>query len=167
MGDIHRRNFLGEAAGLATAVASFAVPAAAADAGPSPAFSNRAHFFAPPRVKDSLIRCFRDVLGAGLPALLNAPGLAEPIVAFRFPGGGSVSIEFTEDAPDEQRARRGAWLEIWSSDPAALKRRILDAGLAQVSYPATNTFYFAAPGGQIFGVVSARNPSAGELRTGK
>jgi hypothetical protein len=96
---------------------------------------------------------------------LNAPGLAEPILAFRFPGGGSFSVEFTEDALDEQRVRRGAWLEIWSDDPAALKRKILDAGLPQVTHPATNTFYFAVPGGQVLGVVPGRNPSSGELRT--
>ena len=38
-------------------------------------------------------------------------------------------------------------------------------GSFPVTYPATNTFYFAAPGGQVFGIVPARNPSAGELLT--
>jgi hypothetical protein len=127
--------------------------------------SNRVHLYARPAVKEKLAWCFSTVLGCGAPLSLNAVGLAEPILAFRFPGGGSLSIEFTDDALDETQARRGAWLEIWASDPAALKATILAAGLPQVHYAATNTFYFAAPGGQVFGVVSARQPSAGELRT--
>jgi hypothetical protein len=164
MVSVNRRNFLGQGIAIATTAASLGTLRAATDDGPGLAFGNRAHIFAPPKVKEKLVWCFSDVLGCGQPLSLNAPGLAEPILAFRFPGGGSFSVEFTEDALDENRARRGAWLEIWSSDPAALKRKILDAGFRQVTYPATNTFYFAAPGGQVLGVVSGRNPSKGELR---
>lgn len=165
MNNVNRRSFLGRGIAITTAAASLGALKAIPDDGPGLAFGNRAHIFVSPKVKDKLIWCFSEILGCGQSVSLNAPGLAEPILAFRFPGGGSFSVEFTEDALDEQRARRGAWLEIWSSDPAALKRSILDAGLPQVTYPATNTFYFAAPGGQVLGVVSGRNPSAGELRT--
>ena len=129
------------------------------------AFGNRAHIFAKPAVKEKLIWCFETVLGCGAPMSLRAPGLAEPIVAFRFPGGGSLSVEFTEDALDEAQMRRGAWLEVWSDDVAGLKKKVLEAGLMQVTYPATNTFYFTAPGGQILGIVSGRHPSAGELKS--
>ena len=165
MSSVNRRNFLGRGIAMATTVASLGALEAAPGEGPDLAFGNRAHIFASPKVKDKLIWCFSDVLGCGPPISLNAPGLAEPMLAFRFPGGGSFSVEFTEDALDAQRVRRGAWLEIWSNDPAALQRKILDAGLPQVTYPATNTFYFAAPGGQVLGVVPGRNPSSGELRT--
>lgn len=151
----NRRVFLGAAAAAASALA--------ADSGL--AFSNRTHIFARPSVKEKLTWCFTTVLGCGTPVSLNAPGLSEPILAWKFPGGGSLSVEFTEDALDERQARRGAWLEIWSRDPAMLKKTILDAGLPQIHYGPTNTFYFVAPGGQVLGVVSAGNPSAGELRT--
>jgi len=165
MKTMDRRNFLGRGIAIAATAASLGTLRAAPEEGPGLAFGNRAHIFASPKVKEKLIWCFSEVLGCGQPMSLNAPGLTEPILAFRFPGGGSFSVEFTEDALDENRARRGAWLEIWSNDPAALKRRILSAGLTQVTYPATNTFYFAAPGGQVLGVVSGRNPSSGELRS--
>ena len=164
MSRVDRRNFIGLVIASSAGTSPASLKLLAEDR-PGLAFSNRAHIFALPKVKEKLLWCFRDVLGCGTPASLNAPGLAEPILAFRFPGGGSFSVEFTETALDEQHARRGAWLEIWSDDPEALKRKILDAGLPQVSYPATNTFYFAAPGGQVLGIVSGRNPSAGELRT--
>jgi hypothetical protein len=127
------------------------------------ALGNRAHFTARPELRDKLISCFSTVLRCGPPASLVAPGLAEPILAFRFPNGGSVSIEFSETALDEAAARRGAWLEIQTDDPDGLKRRILEAGLPRVEYAATTTFYFAVPGGQVFGVIDQRRLS-GEIR---
>ena len=153
---VNRRAFLGSAAATATS-------ARGAESGL--AFSNRTHIFAHPSVKEKLTWCFTTVLGCGMPVSLNAPGLSEPILAWKFPGGGSLSVEFTEDALDEPQARRGTWLEIWSGDPATLRKTILDAGLTQVHYGPTNTFYFVVPGGQVLGVVSGENPSAGELRT--
>jgi len=159
----NRRKFIARSIGVAAATSTYQTAASAEQI--MPAFGNRAHIFAPPDVKDDLIRCFSVVLGCGAPIALQAPGLAQPILAFKFPGGGSLSVEFTEDALDLQRARRGAWMEIWSGDPAALKKRVLAAGFAEVNYPATNTFYFAAPGGQVLGIVSARNPAGGELKT--
>jgi hypothetical protein len=125
-------------------------------------FSNRAHIIVSPRFKEALIKCFSQVLALGEPLWLKVKG-QEPMAAFAFPGGGSVSIEFGDHALDEATVRRGAWLEIRSDNPPALKQRILEAGLPKVTHPATNTFYFAAPGGQVFGVVSI-NPSSGELR---
>ena len=160
----NRRSFVRRSIGVATAAVAAGVSQSRAEGPNAPGVGNRFHIFASPKVKQDFIRCFSTVLGCGAPVSLNAPGLAEPILAFKFPGGGSVSVEFTEDALDEQKARRGAWIEIWSDDPGALKKRILDAGLPQVIYPATNTFYFGAPGGQVVGVVAARNPSSGELR---
>jgi hypothetical protein len=152
----HRRNFL--LSGLATA-------ALAEASTPGLAFSNRTHIFAKPVFKEKLGWCFSTILGCGTAMSLKAPGLTEPILAWRFPAGGALSVEFTDDALDEKQARYGAWLEIWSSDPDALKSKILEADLPQVHYPATNTFYFAAPGGQVIGIVSGTNPSAGELKS--
>lgn len=153
--DPTRRTFLAAAAVL---------PLAAEESKPSLAFSDRAHLIAHPSAKDKLIHCFSTVLGCGDPMTMRAPGLAEPLVAFRFPNGGSVSIEFRDDALDEDTLRRAAWLEIRAGDPAAVQNRVVDAGLAQIHHPATNTFYFVAPGGQVFGIVPAQNPGAGELK---
>jgi hypothetical protein len=162
MTNTNRRSFLGCI--TAAAASAVALPAAAEESTPILAFSDRAHIFARPNVKEKLTWCFSVVLGCGAPTSLNAPGLSEPMLAFRFPSGGSLSVEFTEDALGEQYVRRGAWLEVRSNDPAALKKKVLDAGLSQIQYPATNTFYFVVPGGQVLGIVSARNPSAGEMK---
>jgi uncharacterized protein YciI len=117
--------------------------------------SNRAHLFVRPRHKEALTRCLTTVLGCAAPLRLDAPGLAEPVLAFEFPDGGSVSVEFTGDAPDEPEARHRAWLELRSDDPPALRERVLGAGLPEVRHFGHN-FYFALPGGQVVGVAAAR-----------
>lgn len=65
-------------------------------------------------------------------------------------------MEFTEEALEEGRARRGAWLEMGANDPSALKKPILDAGLPEVKYLGNGHFYFAAPGGQVLRILPAR-----------
>jgi hypothetical protein len=123
---------------------------------PMVAMGNRAHILVRPDVKGALTECLGSVLGCGAPAMLNAPGQREPMLAFRFPDGGSVSFEFSDNAPDEQQARRGAWLELQTDDVEALTAKVVAAGLPQLHHPATPTFYFALPGGQVFGIVPRR-----------
>jgi hypothetical protein len=112
---------------------------------------SRAHIFAPPHLRAELIWCFGTVLGCGEPASIPLPGVAEPVLGFRFPNGGSLSIEFTDDAPDSQPPHGGAWLELQTDDSAALRDKVLAAGLPQITH-AGHDFYFAAPGGQVFSV---------------
>jgi hypothetical protein len=109
--------------------------------------SNRVHFFAPPAAQAALTQFFTELLGC--PAAL-LPGSS--ILLVRFPNT-SLSVDFTADALDEQQARRGAWLELTTDDPAALEAKVLAAGLPLVAYP-TGRFYFQAPGGQVFGIAA-------------
>lgn len=150
---VSRRRYLTAAGGAVLAGALNPPPAKADQV--NNAVSNRVHILVRPSLKEKLTACFADTLGCGAPLQLAAPGKPEPLLAFRFPAGGSISIEFTEDALDEKQARRGAWLEVKSDDPAALKKRILDAGLERIEYWATNNFYFVVPGGQVFGISQA------------
>ena len=148
--EISRRSCLGAAALAATA--------GAVEADPQIGLTNRAHFLARPQYRDPLIRCFSEVLGCGAPMSLPARPPTGPIVAFRFPGGGAISVEFTPDALDEQQARRGAWLELKPADPDALQAAVKAAGLPKVTYAPTTTFYFAVPGGQVFGIARSDRP---------
>lgn len=127
---------------------------AAHDAGMT-ALGNRAHLVAAPAARDRLIHCFTAVLGCGDPLRMTVPGVAEPILAFRFPNGGSISVEFTERALDEGQARQGAWLELVTDDPGALQRKIVDAGLPRLTSLLSDRFYFVLPGGQVMGVVGS------------
>jgi hypothetical protein len=75
--------------------------------------------------------------------------MPEPMLVVDFPGGGHLSIEFVEDAPDDQRPRLGAWLELRADDPAEAVRAALAAGLTEVRHPG-HPYYVMAPGGQVF-----------------
>jgi hypothetical protein len=119
------------------------------------ALGNNAHTFARPQRREMLTWCFETVLACGPVATVNHPGIAEPMLVVRFPGGGHLSIEFTEDAPDDDdQPRLGAWLELRAADPAALMRTVLEAGLAEVRHPG-HPHYFMAPGGQVFAIAPA------------
>lgn len=114
--------------------------------------SNRVHTYARPEIKEALTKFFTGILEA---EVVPIPGSS--ILAFRFPDNSSYSVEFTEDALDEQQARRGAWLEVITDDPEALKKKVLEASLPQVEY-LTGRFYFQAPGGQVWGINPVRKP---------
>jgi hypothetical protein len=117
------------------------------------ALNNRAHVYVQPSAKEMLIQLFTTILGCGTAAQLPNPGRSEPILAFRFPGGGSISFEFEPGAPDDPNGNRGAWLEIKADDLEMIKAALTDAGLRRVSHPATPTNYFVLPGGQVIGFV--------------
>lgn len=117
------------------------------------ALSNSVHLYARPEYQERLVWCFTTLLGCEQVISPDAPHLPVPIVAFRFPSGGSLSIEFTPDALDERQARRGAWLELRSDNAAALQRKVVEAGLPRLKHPGNDHFYFAAPGGQVFRIV--------------
>lgn len=117
--------------------------------------ANRAHFYARPEYRDALTRCFVDVLGCAAPMRLPARGQPDAILAFNFPDGGSISVDFADDALDAGQARHGAWLELRAAEAKELQQRVIDAGLERVHYQVTNGFYFAAPGGQVFAIVQA------------
>lgn len=118
------------------------------------ALGSNAHIFAQPHRREQLRWFFGDILGCPV-ADVGHPGMPEPMLVIRFPGGGTLSIEFTAGAPDDDRPRLGAWLELRATDPAATMRAVLDAGLPEVRHPG-HPYYFLAPGGQVFTIAPAQ-----------
>ena len=115
------------------------------------AIGHNVHIFARPHRRKELVRCFETVLGC-LVRTVELPGLAEPMLVAKFPDGGALSIEFVDDAPDDDnQLRLGAWLELRADDPAAVMRAVMEAGFPEVKHPG-HPYYFMAPGGQVFTV---------------
>ena len=119
------------------------------------ALGNNVHIFARPHRRQELFWVFETVLGCGQVATVEHPEMVEPILVVTFPGGGHLSIEFTDDAPDDDHPRLGAWLELRADDPAVLLTTVLDAGLTEVKHPG-HPYYFMAPGGQVFTIAPTR-----------
>jgi hypothetical protein len=88
--------------------------------------------------------------------------MAEPMLVVRFPGGGALSIEFTEDAEDADEPRHGAWLELRADDPPTLMNRVLDASVRAVQHPG-HPYYFMAPGGQVFTITPVKVSGAADV----
>ncbi len=107
--------------------------------------SNRVHIFARPESREDLVDYFTNILECTV--------LPAPLLVFAFPGGGSFSVEFTEDSLDVGQARRGAWFELRTDDPDGLKKKVEQAGLPRVEYAGNNFYYFQAPGGQVWRIV--------------
>ncbi len=110
------------------------------------ALGSNVHIFGRPRRRQELAWCFEIVLGCGPVTTVEHPGMEQPMLLVRFPGGGHLSIEFTDDAPDDDQPRLGAWLELRADDPAAVLRAALDAGLTRVQHSG-HPHYFAETGG--------------------
>ena len=98
---------------------------------------------------------FSTMLGLEAVTSSDAVGNLEPIYAFKFSNGASLSVEFTEDALSDQQAERGAWLELGTDDAVGLRQKVQAFGLPRVVHPYTPFFYIQAPGGQVFRIVSS------------
>jgi hypothetical protein len=121
------------------------------------ALSNSIHLYARPDTKEQLLAFFTSILS--LEARTVPPyvaGSPEPMYAFAFANGASLSVEFTEDALSDQQAQRGAWLELRTDDAVGLQRKMQAFGLKRVVHPYTPFFYIQAPGGQVFRIVESK-----------
>ncbi len=120
------------------------------------ALSNSIHLYARPDTKEQLLEFFTSMLGLQAVESSDAVGSPEPIYAFAFSNGASLSVEFTEDALSDQLAQRGAWLELRTDDAVGLQQKVQAFGLPRVIHPYTPFFYIQAPGGQVFRIVSSK-----------
>ena len=93
------------------------------------ALGSNVHIFARPQRREELAQCFETVLGSPV-RTVEFPGIDQPMLIVSFPGGGHLSIEFTDEAPDDEQPRLGAWLELRADDPAA----VLQAALGGRTY---------------------------------
>jgi hypothetical protein len=112
------------------------------------ALGSNVHIFVRAHRRSELAECFETVLAAAV-RTVEFPGIDQPMLVVSFPGGGHLSIEFSDDAPDDDQPRLGAGLELRADDPAAVLRAALDAGLTEVKHPG-HPYYFMIPGGQVF-----------------
>jgi hypothetical protein len=115
------------------------------------ALGDNAHFFAQPRRRDELAAA---LAALGPVRTAEHPALSEPMLLVTPTGGGSLSVEFRDDAPDGDEPRLGAWLELRDADPAALFETLLTRGFRPVEHPA-HPHYVMAPGGQVFALAAS------------
>ena len=115
---------------------------------------NNVHVFAKPHRREAMHRLFEDLLQCGPVVTIEHPGMAEPMLIVHFPQGGSLSIEFTPDASDSEEPRLATWLELRALEPNRAIDALRSARIREVKHPG-HPYYFMAPGGLVFTIVSA------------
>src|SRR5260370_9247732 len=80
------------------------------------ALSNSIHLYARPDTKEQLLEFFTSVLGLQAVESSDAVGSPEPIYAFAFSNGASLSVEFTETSLSVHPAQCGGWLHLRTED---------------------------------------------------
>src|SRR5258707_5232672 len=84
------------------------------------ALSNSIHIYARPDTKEQLLAFFTSMLGLQAVESADAVGSPEPIYAFAFSNGASLSVEVTQDSLSDQQAKRGTWIESWTAESVEL-----------------------------------------------
>ena len=59
------------------------------------------------------------------------------------PPSAQSSIQFADEAPNDEHPRPRAWLELGAGDPPAVLRAAADTGLTRVEHPG-HLYYFMA-----------------------
>jgi hypothetical protein len=70
------------------------------------ALSSNVHIFGRPHRRGELARCFETVLSSRV-RTAEFPGIDQPMLIVSLPGGGHLSIEFTDQAPDDEQPGLG------------------------------------------------------------
>ena len=111
-------------------------------------FGKHSKITAQPSEQGAIRKFFRDVLG--VPQARETEG----VDIFRLGPQFFLGVLYNKDAPTAEAMRKSIWLELATADPVAMKAKILAGGGKEIEYQDKNHFYFQAPGGQVFRLIS-------------
>jgi hypothetical protein len=111
-------------------------------------FGKHSKITALPSEQDAIRKFFRDVLG--VPQARETEG----VDIFRLGPQFYLGVVYGRDAPTAQAMQKSIWLELATADPDAMKAKILAGGGKEIEYQDKSHFYFQAPGGQVFRLIS-------------
>jgi hypothetical protein len=111
-------------------------------------FGEHSKILAQPSEQGAIRKFFRDVLGAPQTRETERSDI------FRLGPHFFLGVIYDKDAPTEEAMRKSIWLELAATDPVATKARILAGGGKEIEFWDKRHFYFQAPGGQVFRLIS-------------
>ncbi|WP_329654792.1 VOC family protein [Phenylobacterium sp.] len=111
-------------------------------------FAKHSKLTVKPSDQPAVRKFYREVLGV--------PQVRESQTAdiFRLGPEFFMGVIYTPDAPTAEAMQDAIWLELATADPAAMKAKILAGGGKEIEYRDRDHFYFQAPGGQVFRLIS-------------
>ena len=120
-------------------------------------FAKHSKLTAQPSEQRAIRTFYRDILGVPQPRESDGADI------FRLGPQFFLGVIYDEAAPTAAAMRTSIWLELATADPVAMKARILAGGGREIAYRDKSHFYFQAPGGQVFRLISdAEDMSAWE-----
>lgn len=109
-------------------------------------FGNHAKITAPLSLRDKIRSFYQQVLGC------DQVVAQEAMDVMRFTNDFFVGIAYAANVLEEKHFLLAMWLELKTSDPNELKKKLQQFGVKEIEYQDKNHFYFHAPGGQVFRV---------------
>jgi glyoxalase superfamily protein len=116
----------------------------------SATFGEHANIRAVPADRPVIRNFFRNVLGA--PQTRES----DEVDIFRLGPNLYLGVAYSPYALPPEIMQKAIWLELKTADPAAMKEKILAAGGREIDFWDKEHFYFQAPGGQVFRLISDR-----------
>lgn len=112
-------------------------------------FSNHSKIIAPHSQKNQIRKFYSEVLQAKITKQ------TEQLDYFKI-GDFFLAVIYDDTALSDELLLKSIWLEIKTDEPEKLKQSILQFGAKEVKSPMPHgiQFFFQAPGGQVFRVVS-------------
>ena len=111
-------------------------------------FAKHSKFIAQPSEQGAIRKFFREVLG--IPQIRES----EKADIFRLGPQFFLGVMYESGALPAETMQKSIWLELATSDPDAMKAAILAGGGKEIEYRDKKHFYFQAPGGQVFRLIS-------------
>jgi catechol 2,3-dioxygenase-like lactoylglutathione lyase family enzyme len=111
-------------------------------------FGEHANLRVPPTEQDAVRKFFRDVLGVP-----QTRGTARSDI-FKLGPHFYLGVIYDDNAPTKEAQLKSIWLELQAADPEAMKAKILAGGGREIEFWDKKHFYFQAPGGQVFRLIS-------------
>lgn len=102
-----------------------------------------------PSERDRVQRFYHEVLGCQVTKKSETADLIQLGTNFY------IGVIYDDSALSELDLFKSIWLEIRTDHPEELKQKILKFGIREVTYWDKEHFYFQAPGGQVFRLVSS------------
>jgi hypothetical protein len=111
-------------------------------------FAKHSKISAQPSEQSAIRKFYRDVLGTTQVRETQGADI------FRLGPQFFLGVIYEQDAPMAEAMQRSIWLELATADPVGMKASILAGGGKEIEYRDKKHFYFQAPGGQVFRLIS-------------
>jgi catechol 2,3-dioxygenase-like lactoylglutathione lyase family enzyme len=109
---------------------------------------NQSKMMANPNEQNRIRKFYKEILGCVLIKESKETDL------IRLGNDFFIGIIYDNSTLTESDLQKSIWLELRTNNPESLKKSIIDFGIKGIDFWDKDHFYFQAPGGQVFRIIS-------------